>query len=299
MKIPFSVFQLSRICTLLFKDQCPLEPLRALSEINSRSTSSSGLTTFVTCILPFSAFSDEGVAWLKTTREKIQEWHYTGRLENYKIVLEGQAAIEYDALDAVYASFPWMIVITCTIVFFILFLFTRSVLVPIRSICSISLTLFVVFGSLVLVYQDGILNGLQIRSLHGTGEISWLAPLLAFSTTIGLGLDYDLFVTSRVLELRMQGYSHNGSIAAGLYYTGKIVTAAGIIMAIAFGGLLMSTSPILNQWSFLLTCAVLVDTFLVRTIIVPILLQLLGDFAWWPKALPQPQSSVLLDGCKL
>jgi len=75
VKIPFAVFKLSRICSLLFQEQCPIEVLRSLSELDSKFTSSSGLTTYFTCILPYSAFSDEGVSWLKTTREKIDEWY--------------------------------------------------------------------------------------------------------------------------------------------------------------------------------------------------------------------------------
>jgi uncharacterized membrane protein YdfJ with MMPL/SSD domain len=299
IQIPYPLFKLSRLCTLLFDGECPVEPLRALSELNSRFTNESGDTTLVTCILPFHSFSDEGVSWLETARSRIGYFHSLGRLGKYQVYLEGEAAIEYDALEAVYASVPWMITVTSMIVFFILYLFSGSVMVPLRSLCSISLTVFVVFGLLVLVYQDGIFDWLPWSSIRSRGEISWLAPILAFSVMIGLGLDYDLFVTSRILEFRSLGFSHDGSIAAGLHHTGKIVTAAGIIMSIAFGGLLFSTSPVLNQWSFLLTCAVLVDTFLVRTILVPIFLQWLGDVSWWPRRLPFPRHKVLVHGRRL
>jgi len=105
---------------------------------------------------------------------------------------------------------------------------------------------------------------------------------MAFSIIVGLGLDYDVFLISRVLEFRLHGYTNKASIVKGLYKTGHIITAAGIIMAVAFSGLLLSSEIILNQVAFFLVVAVLLDTFVIRTILVPVLLGLSGKHAWWP-----------------
>ena len=107
---------------------------------------------------------------------------------------------------------------------------------------------------------------------------------------VGLALDYDVFLVTRVLEFRCSGYQHQSSIVAGLDATGGIITMAGIIMAISFGSLLASPSPALNQWAFLLTTAVLIDTFVVRTMVVPAFLGMTGGaMAWYPRKLD--------DGC--
>jgi uncharacterized membrane protein YdfJ with MMPL/SSD domain len=109
---------------------------------------------------------------------------------------------------------------------------------------------------------------------------------MAFSIIVGLALDYDVFLISRILEYRLEGYEHKTSIACGLHATGGIITAAGIIMAFAFGSLMLSSNPVLYQWSFLLTTAVLLDTFVIRTIVVPIVTGLAGRHCWWPRQLP-------------
>jgi len=110
---------------------------------------------------------------------------------------------------------------------------------------------------------------------------------MTFSIIVGLGLDYDVFLISRVLEFREEAYTDNSSVLKGLYKTGGIITAAGIIMAVAFSGLLMSGELLLNQTAFCLVAAVLVDTFIVRTVLVPILLGFTGSKSWYPRKLPE------------
>ena len=92
----------------------------------------------------------------------------------------------------------------------------------------------------------------------------------------------------RVIEFRVEGYSDSISLARGVYRTGRIITAAGIIMAIAFGALLFSDTPALNQLAFFLSFAVLFDTFVIRSVVVPAMMGLLGSWNWWPRKLPPP-----------
>jgi uncharacterized membrane protein YdfJ with MMPL/SSD domain len=119
---------------------------------------------------------------------------------------------------------------------------------------------------------------------------------MSFSIIVGLALDYDVFLVTRILEFRLEhGYKHESSIAAALDATGGIITAAGVIMAISFGSLLGSASPALDQWAFLLTTAVLVDTFLVRTLVVPTLTGWTGKYSWFPRR-HLPVGHVRLEG---
>jgi uncharacterized membrane protein YdfJ with MMPL/SSD domain len=105
-------------------------------------------------------------------------------------------------------------------------LFFGSFLPPLRSIVSISCTLAFSFGLAVLVYQDGLWDWTRIRSLIAVeGDICWLVPVMSFSIIVGLALDYDIFLVSRILEFRLDGYHHQSSIVAGLDATGGIITA--------------------------------------------------------------------------
>ena len=109
---------------------------------------------------------------------------------------------------------------------------------------------------------------------------------MTFSIIVGLGLDYEVFIISRILEFREEGLVNNSAVLKGLYKTGGIITAAGIIMSVAFAGLLLSGELLLNQTAFMLVMAVLTDTFVVRTILCPILIGMTGTLSWWPRNLP-------------
>lgn len=198
----------------------------------------------------------------------------------------------------------------------------RSLVVPVRAVLTISLSLVYCFGLAWVVYGRGALDGLGWAPLGRLGSITWSAPILSFPIMVGLGaprpaaptpapgarsrvvtppraraqtrvlgLDYDVFLLGRVLEYRLQGSSERESIAAGLETSGPLITAAGLIMAIAFGALLFSTSVSLNELAFLLTISVLVDTLVVRTVLVPSVMGLLGRANWWPRRLPAPRPS--------
>jgi predicted RND superfamily exporter protein len=284
--VPHSLFVAAKYCAQV-KPHCPVEILHLVEYVDQMSTSSDRYATFVTATLAVNPFSDEGVKWLESARETIQRLQDGNALGGIQVYIEGSAAIEYDAVEAVYGAFPKVITITMLVVFVLFGTFFKSIVAPLRSVVSIAMTLCFVFGLCVLVYQHGILNWTRVPSWTSTGdEISWLVPVMAFSIIVGLALDYDVFLISRILEYRQDGLDHESSIVAGLYSTGGIITAAGLIMAVAFGGLMFSSSPVLYQWSFLLTSAVLLDTFVIRTLVVPIVLGWTGKFSWWPRRLP-------------
>jgi uncharacterized membrane protein YdfJ with MMPL/SSD domain len=150
------------------------------------------------------------------------------------------------------------------------------------AVITIALPVLLVYGLGVLVFEDGLLWGWK-----QTDGIYWLTPIMSFSILVGLGLDYDVFLFSRIYEYRLDGYSDVACITKGVYKTGGVITAAGVIMAIAFGGLLMSKMMMLNQFGFFLCLAVLIDTFIIRTMMVPALLRLAGPVNWWPSVMPE------------
>jgi predicted RND superfamily exporter protein len=293
--IPHAVYNAAKVCAKV-KPYCPIEKLHLLDVVDKSVTSSDQFASYVIASLGVNPFSAEGVAWLKQVRSVLDRLERAGALEGIQVYLQGAAAIENDAVEAVYAAFPKVIVITTIVVFVLMGIFFQSIFPPLRSIVSITLTLAFSFGLGVLVFQVGILNWTNVRALSSIGnEVCWLVPMMAFSIIVGLALDYDVFLISRILEYRQAGYEHKSSIAAGLDATGGIITAAGLIMTLSFGSLMMSSNPVLCQWAFLITVAVLLDTFVMRTLVVPIVTAWTGEHSWWPRKLPKERFVYILD----
>ncbi len=193
-----------------------------------------------------------------------------------------------DALDAVkqiYGDFPMMIAVTLTVVFVMAGVIFRSALLPVRLLLSISVPIITVYGLGVLVFQKGALDNTSLFGegvLKKTHALYWLAPIMSFSILVGLGLDYDIFLYSRIMEFRVAGYDERVAIMKGVQKTGGIITGAGCIMAVAFGGMMFSQELVLNEFGFFLCFTVLIDTFIVRTMVVPALINLIGTWNWWP-----------------
>ena len=114
--------------------------------------------------------------------------------------------------------------------------------------------------------KGGALEFLGFYGLRSTGGLCWIPPVLCFCMLVGLGLDYHVFLLSRVVEFRLAGFGDREAVLLGLAKTGTIITAAGMIMALAFLGTLFAHEPLLAQLSFFVIVAVLVDTFIVRSV---------------------------------
>lgn len=233
--------------------------------------------------VPFDPFSAQGFTWLKDARDALAVSRERTGLNYY---LASEVASNVDTVNAVYDMFPYAVAATLTFVFMLVGVAFRSLVVPIRTVLSLGLNLAFVYGSAVLVYQYGTLDWMGVATLHSQGQLSWLTPIMTFSVVVGLGLDYDVFLITRIFEYRKAGLSERNSIFYGLSQTGPIITAAGCIMAIAFVGLLFSEIEGLNQLSFFLVIAVLLDTFVVRSILVPNMMLVLGKLNWWPLKYP-------------
>eukprot|EP00455_Lapot_gusevi_P056139 TRINITY_DN9256_c0_g1_i1.p1 TRINITY_DN9256_c0_g1~~TRINITY_DN9256_c0_g1_i1.p1 ORF type:complete len:195 (+),score=70.24 TRINITY_DN9256_c0_g1_i1:287-871(+) len=185
------------------------------------------------------------------------------------------------------------LVVGCTVVvvFTIAGLAFRSVFVPFRLVISIALPVCFIYGLASLVFGPAGIFNWMFPSLKEANPLFWLVPVMSFSVLIGLALDYDLFLFSRIAEFRSKGHSDRHSIVLGVHETGGIITAAGIIMAIAFAGLLLANEIAMIQFGFLLSFSVLIDTFVIRTCFVPALIMVAGRWNWWPRAMPEPDHS--------
>merc|ERR1711881_587108 len=141
--------------------------------------------------------------------------------------------------------------------------------------------------------QKGALNwtGWPTVSSAGANGISWLLPTSTIFLLVGLALDYDIFLFARVFELRFHGRaeSDEDAIVEAVSATGSTISAAGLIMAFAFSGMLFNTNRYLNQFGFVCICSILLGTFVVRIVLVPALLSIGGWINWWPRKMPLPQ----------
>jgi RND superfamily putative drug exporter len=174
------------------------------------------------------------------------------------------------------------IIVIATLV--ILFLMTGSVVLPIKSLIMNVLNLSAVFGLLVLIFQDGRFEGLLDYS--STGAIEQTMPILLFAVAFGLSTDYAVFLLSRIKEARDNGASDSESVAIGLERTGRIVTAAALLFAVAMGAFATSQVIFIKENGVGTALAVLIDASIIRALLVPSLMELLGKWNWWaPKPL--------------
>ena len=161
----------------------------------------------------------------------------------------------------------------------------KSFFLPLRLIVTIALTMGFIFGTAYLVFETSLFYGI-FPALEANEHLFWMTPIMCFSIILGLGLDYDIFVIERVKAYVWLGYTEKEAVVHALEKTGRIITGAGLIMAIAFGGLMLSKSIVLIQFGFILALAVLIDTFIVRSILVPSILAISEKWNWWPSKPP-------------
>ena len=169
--------------------------------------------------------------------------------------------------------------IVATTTFLILFLFTGSVVLPLKALVMNALTLSAAFGLLVLIFQDGRFQGLLGYTTQHALESS--QPVFLFAVAFGLSTDYGVFLLSRIKEARDAGASDREAVAVGLERTGRIVTAAAVLFCVAIGAFATSRIVFIKELGVGTALAVLIDATIVRALLVPSLMELLGRWNWW------------------
>jgi len=200
-------------------------------------------------------------------------------------VLVGGAAADFvDFQSSLVRHLPIAFAIIVIATLTILFLMTGSVVLPIKSLLMNILNLSAVFGLLVLIFQDGRFESLL--GYTGQAAIEQTQPILLFAVAFGLSTDYAVFLLSRIKEARDNGASDSESVAIGLERTGRIVTAAALLFAVAVGAFATSQIIFIKEFGVGTALAVLIDASIIRALLVPALMELLGKWNWWaPKPL--------------
>jgi uncharacterized membrane protein YdfJ with MMPL/SSD domain len=196
-----------------------------------------------------------------------------------QVLVTGAAAGFLDFQSSLEDHLPISLSIVVGATLIILFLMTGSVVLPVKALLMNVLNLSAVFGILVLIYQDGRLEGLL--SYTSQGALEQTMPILLFAVAFGLSTDYAVFLLSRIKEARDKGASDSESVAIGLERTGRIVTAAALLLAIAVGVFVTSQIIFIKEWGLGVALAVLIDASIIRALLVPSLMELLGKWNWW------------------
>jgi RND superfamily putative drug exporter len=194
----------------------------------------------------------------------------------------GQTADFLDLEHSLGAHLPIALALIVASTLIILFLFTGSVVLPLKAVLMNALSLSAVLGILVLVFQDGNLEG--PLSFTSAGALDATQPIFLAAIGFGLATDYGVFLLSRIKEARDTGISDSEAVAVGLERTGRIITAAAILFAVAIGAFATSELVFIKELGLGAALAVLIDASIVRALLVPSLMALLGSWNWWAPA---------------
>jgi RND superfamily putative drug exporter len=195
------------------------------------------------------------------------------------VQVSGQTAHFLDLQQSLTSHLPVAIAIVLVATFVVLFLFTGSAILPIKAALMNFLTLSAAFGILVLVFQHNRLEGLL--SYTGQGALEQTQPILLFAIAFGLSTDYGVFLLSRIKEARDEGAPNREAVAIGLERTGRIVTAAAVLFCVAIGAFATSQIVFIKELGIGTALAVLIDATIVRALLVPSLMEMLGKWNWW------------------
>jgi putative drug exporter of the RND superfamily len=195
------------------------------------------------------------------------------------VLVTGNTAGFLDLQDSLVEHLPLVLAIVVAVTLVVLFVMTGSVILPIKQVLMNALGLSAVFGILVTIFQDGRLEGLLGYTSQGGLEST--QPLLLFAVVFGLSTDYGVFLLSRIKEARDSGHSDSEAVAVGLERTGRIVTAAALLFCIAIGAFVTSQIIFIKELGLGTAIAVLIDATIIRALLVPALMQLLGKWNWW------------------
>jgi uncharacterized membrane protein YdfJ with MMPL/SSD domain len=196
------------------------------------------------------------------------------------VQVAGRTAWFLDTASSLVRHLPLALGVLAFVTFGLLFAVTRSLILPLKALLMNVLGLSAAFGLLVLIFQDGRFQGLLNYRSQGALEIT--QPALLFAIAFGLATDYGVFLLSRIREAHDAGLENREAVALGLERTGRVVTSAALLFCVAVGAFATSSIVIVKEVGIGIALAVAIDATLVRALLVPSLMALLGDWNWWP-----------------
>jgi RND superfamily putative drug exporter len=222
------------------------------------------------------AGTDEAIALVRRIRERyIPAAKFRGSDD---VILTGTPAFGVDFTDRSYGAFPWLVLAVLVLSYLLLLRAFRSLILPAKAVVMNLLSVAATYGVLVLVFQHGLHAAL---GLQGTPQIEAWIPIFLFAMLFGLSMDYEVFLLSRMREEWDKTHDNELAVSSGLEHTGRIITAAAIVMIAAFAGFAAGSFVGLQEFGVGLSAAILLDATVVRALLVPSLMKLLGGWNWY------------------
>jgi RND superfamily putative drug exporter len=241
-----------------------------------------GDTALIQAIPIADSGSDQG----KATLERVQD---TAHVAGVDVRVGGQPAANADFIDAVYGSFPLMFGLIAITTFVLLARAFRSLLLPAKAILLNVLSIAAACGVMALVWQHG--HGSEaIWGIQATGSISSWIPLMVFAFLFGLSMDYEVFILSRMREEYDRTGSTDAAVIEGIGRTGRLVTSAALILFLAFVSMASGPETDVKVFATGLAAGIMLDATVVRALLVPAIVSLLGRWNWW---LPERPAKLL------
>ncbi|MEG3627228.1 MMPL family transporter [Streptomyces poriticola] len=212
-----------------------------------------------------------------------------------EVLVTGATAMNIDVSEKLNDALLPYLVLVVGLAFLLLIVVFRSVLVPLKAALGFLLSVLAALGAVVAVFQWGWLSGLM--GVEETGPVMSMMPIFMVGVVFGLAMDYEVFLVTRMREAHVHGEKPAQAVVTGFKHGARVVTAAAVIMMAVFAGFIGSSESMVKMIGFGLAIAVLFDAFVVRMAIVPAVLALLGEKAWWlPRWLDRALPNVDVEG---
>jgi RND superfamily putative drug exporter len=220
-----------------------------------------------------------------------------GKLAGAEVAVSGLTAGSKDFVDVLTARAPIVFGFVLSLAFILLLVTFRSIVVPIKAIVLNLLSVGAAYGVLVLVFQDG--HGENLLDFRSVGGIAPWIPLFLFVILFGLSMDYHVFILSRIREAVDRGMSNDDAVAHGIKSTAGVVTSAALVMVAVFGSFALASDQLAKQIGVGLAVAILIDATIIRGVLLPATMKLLGarnwylpkSLGWLPKLEHEPETS--------
>jgi RND superfamily putative drug exporter len=232
----------------------------------------SGNTILIQVVSKYSMLDTRSIQLVQTIRN-------TNPGGGITTLVDGGTAGDMDYVDTLYNSFPIAILIVAVTTYVLLFLLFRSVVLPLKAIVMNTLSILAAYGALVLIFQDGFLH--QLLNFTPLGYVEASSPILLFCALFGLSMDYEVFLLSRIQEAFWQTGDNARAVALGLQRSGGIITSAAVIVVVVSLCFATADLIIVKALGLGMALAVIIDASLVRGLLVPSTMRLLGNLNWW------------------
>jgi len=195
------------------------------------------------------------------------------------ILVGGGSAANLDYVNSLYTDFPRAVLVIFLITYIVLLLLFRSVILPLKAILMNTLSILASYGALVVIFQDGFLH--QVLGFSPLGFVEASSPILLFCSLFGLSMDYEVFLLSRIQEAFWQTGDNTRSVALGLQRSGGIITSAAVIVVVVSACFATADMILVKALGLGMALAVIIDATLVRGLLVPATMRLIGNWNWW------------------